>query len=182
MAAIDFFDAPSRREVEQRLGTLDLALRAPSASPDPAQPLAELTGRTWVTRRGVHVDRIACAWLIRRFVDPQAAFKFVAPGGYVPEPAELRFDMFEAEFTHEGDKCSFEVLLARRRLADPALHAVGEIIHDIDIKDGKFRREETAGVAHLIDGIVSAHDDDERRIARGSAMLDDLYVFFGGRG
>ena len=69
-------------------------------------------GRTWVTRPGVHVDRIASAWLIRRFIDPEARFKFVPGKGYEPEPGEIRFDMFEAEFTHEGDRCTFEVLLA----------------------------------------------------------------------
>ncbi len=103
-----------------------------------------LQGSVWVTRQGVHVDRIASAWLIRRFIDPEARFKFVPAKGYVPEPGELRFDMFEAEFTHEGDRCTFEVLLARAGLADPALAAIGEIVHDIDLKDAKFGREETA--------------------------------------
>ncbi|NWM25049.1 chromate resistance protein, partial [Escherichia coli] len=65
---------------------------------------AELKRRVWVTRRHVHVDRIASAWLIRRFIDPEASFKFVEGKGYVPEPDELRFDMADAEFTHEGDR------------------------------------------------------------------------------
>ena len=77
--------------------------------------LRGLHGRTWVTREGVHVDRIASAWLIRRFIDPEASFKFVPSKGYQPGPGELRFDMFEAEFTHEGDRCTFEVLLRARR-------------------------------------------------------------------
>ncbi|MDC0685371.1 chromate resistance protein [Sorangium sp. wiwo2] len=72
---------------------------------------AEVRGRTWVTRKNIHVDRIASAWIIRRFLDPEACFKFVSGKGYSPEPGELRFDMFEAEFTHEGDRCTFEVLL-----------------------------------------------------------------------
>src|SRR3546814_5136461 len=72
---------------------------------------AELKRRVWVTRRHVHVDRIASAWLIRRFIDPEASFKFVEGKGYVPEPDELRFDMADAEFTHEGDRCSFETLV-----------------------------------------------------------------------
>ena len=85
--------------------------------------LRELHGRTWVTREGVHVDRIASAWLIRRFIDPEASFKFVPSKGYPPQPGELRFDMFEAEFTHEGDRCTFEVLLERARLDDSALRS-----------------------------------------------------------
>ena len=90
-----------------------------------------------MTRQGVHVDRIACAWLIRRFIDSNAQFKFVSGKDYVPSPGELRFDMFEAEITQEGDRCSFEVLLGRAGLANPAL-GVAEIVRDIDLKDFKF--------------------------------------------
>ncbi len=143
-----------------------------------ADEIGSLTGRTWVTRQGVYVDRIASAWLIRRFIDPGARFKFVPAKGYVPESGELRFDMFEAEFTHQGDHCTFEVLLARTGLADTALTAIGEIVHDIDLKDGKFGREETAGIAHLVTGLSVAHEEDEKRIERGGAILDDLYEYF----
>ena len=89
--------------------------------------------------------------------------------------------MYEAEFTHEGDKCTFEVLLERAALDDPALHAIGEVVHDIDLKDRKFGREETPGIAGLIDGIVLAHQDDEQRVTRGAAMLDDLYRYLRGK-
>ena len=130
-----------------------------------------------MTREGVYVDRIASAWLIGRFIDPEANFKFVPSKGYLPQPGELRFDMFDAEFTHEGDRCTFEVLLGRAGLDDPALQAIGEIVHDLDLKDAKFGREETAGIAGLIGGIVLAHPDDEQRLARGAAMLDDLYRY-----
>ena len=131
-----------------------------------------------MTRQDVYVDRIASAWLIRRFIDPDARFKFVSGKGYVPEPGELRFDMFEAEFTHEGDRCSFEVLLSRTGLADPALVAIGEIVHDIDLKDSKFGREETSGIAHLLAGLSITHKGDEQRIERGAALFDDLYRSF----
>lgn len=131
-----------------------------------------------MTRAGVHVDRIASAWLVRRFIDPEARFKFVPAKGYAPEPGELRFDMFEAEFTHEGDRCTFEVLLARAGLDDPALTAIGEIVHDIDLKDAKFGREEASGIAHLIEGLSAANRDDQARIDRGAAMLDDLCEYF----
>jgi hypothetical protein len=131
-----------------------------------------------VTRAGVHVDRIASAWLIRRFVDPQARFRFVPAKGYVPEPGELRFDMFEAEFTHEGDRCTFEVLLGRAGLREPALRAIAEIVHDIDLKDGKFARPEAEGVRTLIAGICAATGDDEERLARGGAVFEDLHSHF----
>lgn len=101
------------------------------------------------------------------------------PGkGYASKPRELRFDMFEGEITHEGDRCSFEVLLARAGLTDPALQAIGEIVHDIDLKDGKFRREETTGLASLRAGIVMANEDDEQRLAQGALVFDNLYQYF----
>ena len=137
-----------------------------------------LRDRTWVTRQGVYVDRIASAWLIRRFIDTQARFKFVSGKGYRPEDGELRFDMFEAEFTHEGDKCTFEVLLDRCALKDPALRAIAEIIHDIDLKDDKFGRTEVAGIRTLVEGISIATEDDSERIARGTGVFNSLYDYF----
>jgi len=89
--------------------------------------------------------------------------------------------MFKGEFTHEGDKCSFEVLMERAGLDDPALRAVGEIVHDIDLKDGKYGREEAAGIRTLIGGIASAHNDDDQRLERGGAIFDDLYRSFAGK-
>ena len=133
-------------------------------------------GRVWVTRKDVHVDRIASAWLIRRFIDPKARFKFVPPRGYAPRKAELRFDMFEAEFTHVGDHCSFETLVHRFGLKDPALRALGEMVHDIDCKDGKFGRSETAGVQRLIQGVVAASDQDAVRLEQGGLIFDSLYA------
>ena len=135
-------------------------------------------GRTWVTREGVNIDRIASAWLIRRFIDEDARFKFVPARGYRPKAGELRFDMFEAEYTHVGEECTFQTLVRRFGLRDRGLSAIGEIIHDIDCKDDRFNRPETAGTAALIRGIVQAQEDDRKRIERGSALLDDLYEFF----
>jgi hypothetical protein len=86
--------------------------------------------------------------------------------------------MFEAEFTHEGDRCTYEVLLARSGIKDPALAAIGEIVHDIDLKDGKFAREEASGIAHLIDGLAASGMVDAQRLERGGAIFDDLYAYF----
>jgi hypothetical protein len=133
-------------------------------------------GATWVTRRGVGVDRIASAWLIGRFIDPKARFKFVAPRGYAPRPKEVRFDMYEGEHTHEGDRCTFETLVKRFALADRGLRVLGEIVHDIDCKDAKFARSEANGVALVIDGIVQSNRDDRVRCQRGAALFDDLYA------
>lgn len=177
--AIDFLHVPGREAVEGLLAAIARALPRDGSKPGPPlDVMAKPTGATWVTRTGVHVDRIASAWLIRRFIDPGARFKFVPANGYAPGNGELRFDMFEAEFTHIGDRCTFEVLVERMGLRDAALVAIGEIIHDLDLRDDKFGREETAGVRSTIDGICTVARDDEQRIAAASPMLDGLYSHF----
>jgi hypothetical protein len=128
----------------------------------------------------VFVDRIASAWLIRRFIDPAARFKFVAPEGYQPRRGELRFDMFGGEHTHEGDRCTFETLLRRFRLRDAALRAIGEVVHDIDFKEAAFGRTEATGIERLLAGIARKHAVDTTRLRRGAAVFDDLYESFSG--
>lgn len=179
VTAIDFLHVPGREAVEGLLDAIARALpRDGSKAGEPLDVMAKPTGATWVTRTGVHVDRIASSWLIRRFIDPRAQFKFVPAKGYVPRDGELRFDMFDAEFTHVGDRCTFEVLVERMGLRDPALAAIGEIIHDLDLRDDKFGRDETAGVRSTIDGICTVARDDEQRIAATSPLLDGLYSHF----
>ena len=184
VVSIDFFGAIGREKAEGLLRGVEARLSEGEAVKDKARidsgegAFGALRDRTWVTRQGVYVDRIASAWLIRRFIDPQARFKFVAGKGYRPQAGELRFDMFEAEFTHEGDKCTFEVLLERGALKDPALRAIAEIIHDIDLKDDKFGRTEVAGIRTLVEGISIATEDDSERIARGTEVFNSLYDYF----
>jgi len=121
---------------------------------------------------------MASAWLIRRFIDPEARFRFVATREYQHQPRELRFDMFDGEYTHQGELCTFEVLLARFEITDAALRPIAEIVHDIDLKDEKHGRRETAGFEALVNGIAMAHREDEARLARAGAVLDDLYEYF----
>lgn len=181
VVAIDFFGAPGQAAAHGLLSELESRLRAARHGVMDAAPAALRSeyprGCTWVTRHGIHVDRMASAWLIRRFIDAEARFKFVPAKGYKPQSGELRFDMFDAEFTHEGDRCTFEVLLRRFGLTDKALQAVAEIVHDIDLKDSKFARQETAGIDHLIAGIAMGHKDDTARLERASAVFDDLYEY-----
>jgi hypothetical protein len=177
VTAIDFLGASGRETVDGLLASIDQRLQSSRAGEQPIRS-ADVRGSTWVTRHGVHIDRIASAWLIRRFIDPAATFKFVPAKGYRPEPGELRFDMFEAEYTHEGERCTFEVLVARFHLTDAALRPIAEIVHDIDLKDAKFDRPERAGIDRLIAGIAMGHKDDERRLAQGTAVFDGLYEYF----
>ena len=188
--AIDFFGADGREPadglvsgLEARLQREDTTVNTERTDGGPAstgEP-GSLKDRVWVTRQGVQIDRIASAWLIRRFIDQGARFKFVPGTGYAASAGELRFDMFEGEFTHRGDRCTFEVLVAEAGLDDPALGAIGEIIHDIDLKDGKYGREEAAGIRTLIAGIASSHNDDNQRLERGGAVFDDLHRYFTSR-
>ena len=177
VVAIDFFGAPRRRTAHDEVGRLEARLRPPYAPvPAPARAAPAPRGARWVTREGVYIDRIASAWLIGRFIDPKARFKFVAAEGYRPRPGELRFDMFEAEYTHEGDTCTFETLVARFGLGDRALRIIAEIVHDIDCKEAKFGRPEAPGVERLIAGIAQQHARDTARLVHGAALFDALYA------
>jgi hypothetical protein len=183
--AVDFCHASGREGAEGIvLALIDrlAAVRSPGGGKNPPLPIIpKPQNRTWVTRTGVHVDRIASAWLIRRFIDTAAKLKFVPAKGYVPVRGELRFDMYDAEFTHDGDRCTFEVLLDRMGIEDVALRAVADIVHDIDLRDAKFGREETAGVRSAITGICLVNREDMARIAAGTALFDSLYAFFSRR-
>lgn len=180
LAAIDFFGTAGRLTVEALLA--ELAERsAPGVRAGVAAARLPPKGSVWVTRQDVHVDRIASAWLVRRFIDTEASFRFVATRGYRPRRGEIRFDMFEGEFTHEGDRCTFEVLLQRSGLSDAALAAIGEIVHDIDLKDAKFGRAEAGGIAVLIDGLARAPLSDAQRIEEGARLFNNLYASLSGR-
>jgi hypothetical protein len=176
--AIDFFGAPGRDRVEGLLAGVEARLRpaARNAEVPPAPAPADVRGRTWVTRRGIPVDRMASAWLIRRFVDPGARFKFVPGNEHAPQRGELRFDMFQAEFTHDGDLCTFEVLLRDFGFRDRALERIAAVVHDIDLKDAKFGPPDAPGIARLMAGIVRAHANDATRLERSGAVFDALYA------
>jgi hypothetical protein len=177
--AIDFFEPPERGTAEILLKDLSARVsgEAPAATAH-KEVFGELKGRTWVTRKGPFVDRIACGWLIRRFVDSKAVFKFVGEPRYIPLPGELRFDMFEGEFTHEGDQCTFEAMVKRLLLQERALRPIGEIVHDIDLKDDKYGRNETQGFHALLSGLVSGQGDDDQRMEEGIRLVENLYTYF----
>jgi hypothetical protein len=183
LEAIDFFGAPGREIAEGLVSGMETRLKPSVESREAARASLrreEYRGRIWVTRSGIKVDRMASAWLIKKLIDPQARFNFVPAKGYQPQKGELRFDMFEAEFTHEGDLCTFEVLLDRFGLDEPALRSIAEIVHDIDVKDAKYGREDAPGVGQVVAGIAAAHSSDEARLERGSALFDDLYALHRG--
>lgn len=154
VVAIDFFGASGRVIAEGLVSGIETRIHGKESDRQSSglSDRQDLRGKTWVTRKGIYIDRMASAWLVRRFIDPNARFKFVPAKGYKPMTDEVRFDMFEAEFTHEGDHCTLEVLIERAGLRDPALIPIAEIVHDIDLKDVKFQRQETVGIETLIAG------------------------------
>lgn len=176
----DFFGAPERADVELLLRSLaERSERAVSKRERARRTQAgTLRGKTWVTRSGVFVDRIATAWLVRRFVDPEAKFRFVEGSRAPRRDGEIRFDLVEAEVTHEGDRCTFEVLLARLGSDDSALTRLAGIVHDIDLKDEKFGHPETLGIERSLEGLVALAPSDEVRLESGFALFDALYRSF----
>ena len=179
---IDFFEAPGRREVERAREAVEERIALGRGRPTGTAPpldLAALKGRRWATRPRPHVDRIASAWLIKRFVDPAAEFVF-APPDQIPGDA-IPFDMAGVEFGHHGEDCTFETLLRRTRLRDRKLAVLAEIIHEADIKDQKFAREEARGIDLALRALLSAIKDDHEALAQGMTLFDGLYSTVGER-
>jgi hypothetical protein len=178
---LDFFEAPRRAAAEAAVALIEARLKKDRKEETrmlEANP--ELRGKTWVTRPGVKIDRMASAWFIRRFVDPKARFRFA--GAEPPKrDGELRFDMVGGDYTHEEDRCTFETLVGRVGLPDKGVRAIAEIIHDLDLKDAKYGRPETAGVRTMLDGLMARTGNDDERIERALPLFDDLHEALGAR-
>ena len=172
--SLDPFPTPGHQEAQAAIDELERTLQLPDGRA-PAGATEELVGRTWVTRRGLHVDRLACAWVVRRLIDPAARFRFADAVDLRVGKSEVTFDTPGGHFAHEEGRCSVETLLVKAGLDDPAAQRIAEIVHDLDLEDDRFRHPETAGIGRLIDGIVEGHDDDRERLDRGLALFDDLY-------
>jgi len=180
---IDFFRAPNRLKATSSIQSAQklfeqartLSVKGVPKAPPPAD-LKALQVRVWVTRKFPHIDRLASAWLICRYIDPKARFKFVNEPYTVKVRREVRFDMVEAEFTHYGDWCTFETFLYRLGLKNPALAELAQIVHDIDLKDNKFGRSEAAGIASLISGLCRLRKgNDFELLEAGIGIFDALY-------
>ena len=182
LADIDFFEAPGR---QQALRAREAAERRVTGLPQAGARLAgrldleALQGRRWATRPRPHVDRIASAWLIKRFLDPAAEFVFAA-ADELPADA-IPFDMAGVEFGHQGDHCTFETLLHRSGLRDRRLAAIAEIVHEADVREGKFQREEARGLDLVLRGLLAAIKDDQEALAQGLTLFDGLYSTIGER-
>ena len=130
----------------------------------------------WATRRGCHVDRTACVWLIRRYLDGDATFRFFGDPAEAPEGAEL-FDVAGARLGHRGDDCSFETFLKEYGLEDAVLREIGEIVHDADLMDEKYGRPEADGLDAIVRGMQLALPDDEALTRHTDVLYDGLYAY-----
>lgn len=173
IARIDYFDCPEGNAVEAQLARIARAL-APHPVSDygvPPATIAAYKDRRWVTRPQPHVDRMACAWLIRRFINPDAIIRY----SQQPEPGEVTFDMRDAEFGHHGNLCTFETMIRAFTLEDPALLSMAEIVHEIDLRDGRYMRLEVPGIDAVLKGWLSSDLSDTEMELRGVALFDGLY-------
>jgi hypothetical protein len=177
---IDFFGSAGRdrvielvRQIEERSGT-PLRARATITTSDAPR---SYRARLWVTRPRPGVDRMSSAWLIRRFIDSEARFAFAADRNAVP-PDAIPFDMFGVEFSHQGEGCTFETLCALFGISDAAVGRLAAIVHDLDLKDGRFDAPEAATIGTVIVGLQLAHGDDDALLEQGMALFDSLYHAF----
>lgn len=183
LAAIDFFPGEAQQQTETALRQLELAI-ARILSPDEPHPvegsiatlsLGDFQGKTWATRQRPWVDRLACAWLIRRFIDPQAHLLWLASPADCPQDA-IGFDFDGARFSHIDGRVTFEVLLASFSLETPALKRLGGLIHFLDV--GGVQPPEAAGIESVLAGLRDAILDDDPLLAAASAVFDSLLVTF----
>ena len=130
----------------------------------------------WATRQGCHVDRTACVWLIRRFLDPEATFAFFGDPSEAPEGAEL-FDVVGAQLSHRGEDCSFETFLKEYEVGDPVLREIAEIVHDADLMDEKYGRPESEGLDAIVRGMQLALPNDQTLIDHTDVLYDGLYAY-----
>jgi hypothetical protein len=172
---LDFFGAAGRDQVVALLHQLASTAAAESGKGEPRGPqLSEYRGRLWVTRPRPGIDRIASAWLIRRFVDPAAHFDFVTDHRAAPADA-LPFDMSDVEFSHYGDHCTFETLCERFGIRDRGVARIAAIVHDLDLKDDRFGSPEAPTIGGLIQGLQRANSDDHVLLDRGMGLFEALY-------
>ena len=189
---IDFFGSAGRERVVALITELEQSRLAASrtrvkpgnaqtgsgAKAIPEEPAMRggYRARTWVTRPRPGIDRVASAWLIRRFIDPAARFAFVTDPADAPDA--VPFDMYGVAFSHEAGRCTFEVLAQRFGISDPAISRLAAIVHDLDLRDDRFNPPEAHTVGAAIDGLQLAHPDDGELIEQGIVLFEALYRGF----
>jgi hypothetical protein len=173
LRTLDFFNSQRGQEIEVQLQKLERKTAAKGALPK-IHP-KDYRGRTWLTRPHPQIDRVGSAWLIRKFINPDARFVFASKAS--AHPKAVSFDMIDAEFSHVGDDCTFETLLNRFTIRDKAARKIGEMIHDADLEDDKFQRPEAIGIDRVLKGWGKEGLPDDEILRRGFQCFDALYAF-----
>lgn len=185
--SLDYFHAPNRERTEKAMKDCNKMIEGLKVSQDKTQSVEKLSpikiydknefkNKTWATRKGLHIDRIASGWLIKRFIDKGANFSFISEDAVVKKG--IAFDAYNAEFSHHGEDCTFETLLKSFTIKDPVLVQIAEIVHDIDLKDDKFGRTETEGINQIIIGLSQRLKNDKKLLERGMEIFDSLYEYY----
>jgi hypothetical protein len=182
VATRDFFDSPAGQAMKRRIHALEAGLRdAGGETPKEASSimtrrLQDYQGKSWATRKNPFIDRMASAWLIKRFIDPKASFTFIDERDIGSlDNTTIAFDVRGAVFTHVGDLCTFEVLVKSFGIKDRAVKKIAELVHDLDVKDEKYNKPEAAGVEDILAGIRKTAKNDADGLERGMAAFEMLY-------
>lgn len=178
----DFFASPFGGLIRKRIAALGAELKKTSEGPEDAPTAVkrrnpdDYQGRTWVTRKNPFIDRMASAWLIRRFIDDKAVFKFATEReAEACDKNEVAFDVRNGAVTHVGDLCTFEVLVRSFGIKDRTVKKMAEMVHDLDVKDGKYGSQEAAGVEDILSGIRKTAKNDSEALEKGMAVFEMLY-------
>lgn len=184
MRKIDFFSAKAGRDLQAKIRSIEEEIKGLAGTvPEKMSGIAlrkrgDYQGKTWITRKKPFVDRMASAWLIRKYIDTNAAFAFtdVDSTGETRGANTVAFDLRGGEFTHIGDRCTFEVLLRSFGLKEKALRKMAEIVHELDMKDDKYRNHEAAGIEEILSGIRRTARNDGEALEKGMAVFEMLYA------
>jgi hypothetical protein len=174
IAAIDFFNSPLRSRAESLLENVDSIGQSKAIPASRGKSKKEYLDRVWVTRPRPGIDRVSSAWLIRRFIDPNAQFVFA--NNPRQHADAIPFDMFQGGgFGHRGDDCTFETLRKEFAIRDPKVEAIAETIHDADLSDDKFGRTEAVGLDRVLIGWAQQGISDDELLRRGMELIEGLY-------
>ena len=177
ITAIDHFKAPAADEARKALEDLQMTLSSPngaSGAEDGSLRPEDFRRRVWVTRPRPGIDRMASAWLVRKFIAPDARFAFTPPQARVPK-RHIPFDMPDVEFGHHGSDCTFETLARRFRVRDTGVARLGHVVHDLDLKEARYGLPEGVAVGRLMEGLRAAYTDDAELLEHGIVLMDALY-------
>ena len=180
----DFFSSKPGILLRSRIDALTAAIKglsgaAPETKPPgvPPRKFEDYQGKVWASRKRPFVDRMASAWLIRRFIDKNATFKLMEERDFVATGQDyVTFDVSGGVFTHVGDFCTFEVLIRTFGVKDKTVRRIAEIVHELDIKDDKYRTPEAAGLEQILSGLRKAIKDDSDLLEKGMSVFEMLYL------